>query len=128
MLKFALFSPLKDHPSSKATICVNHRVISQEGDYCITQYFVDIMSCVFFSSVTAVQSRKRRSSCVWCWAGINTGFVKKSEPGGVRTGGGFDSVESFFFFFFFFSLLFFVLHLLALGMHFFFSPHFFVLL
>ena len=29
------FLPLmKDHPSSKTTICVNHRVVSQEGDYC----------------------------------------------------------------------------------------------
>ena len=29
------FLPLKkDHPSSKITICVNHRVVSQEGDYC----------------------------------------------------------------------------------------------
>ena len=25
---------MKDHPSSKTTICVNHGVVSEEGDYC----------------------------------------------------------------------------------------------
>ena len=39
------FPPLmKDHPSSKTAICVNHRVVSQEGDYCILrEYFSTII-------------------------------------------------------------------------------------
>ena len=40
MLRFALFSPLmKDHLSSKTTICVNHTVVSEEGDYCIANSY-----------------------------------------------------------------------------------------
>ena len=36
MLRFALFSPPNERPLLfKDHICVNHRVVSQEGDYCI---------------------------------------------------------------------------------------------
>ena len=73
-------------PLFKDHICVNHRVVSQEGDYCITQYFVDI-----FSSVTTVRSRKR-SSCVWSCAGINTGFVLKNLGGEGGSPKIFDSM------------------------------------
>ena len=51
---FALFSPLmKDHPSSKTTICVNHRVVSQEGDYCnYNPYIV----CNFLSALCSLHT------------------------------------------------------------------------
>ena len=36
MLRFALFSPPDEGPPLfKDHLCVNHRVVSQEGDYCI---------------------------------------------------------------------------------------------
>ena len=37
MLRFALFFPPDEGPPLfKDHLCVNHRVVSQEGDYCIT--------------------------------------------------------------------------------------------
>ena len=37
---------MKDHPSSKTTICVNHRVVSQEGDYCSTKSKYSILKYI----------------------------------------------------------------------------------
>ena len=42
MLRFALFStPDEGPPLFKDHICVNHRVVSQEGDYCNSLACID---------------------------------------------------------------------------------------
>ena len=49
MLRFALFSaPDEGPPLFKDHICVNHRVVSQEGDYCNMYNGIRRTSCHFF--------------------------------------------------------------------------------
>ena len=45
MLRFALFSPPDEGPPLfKDHLCVNHRVVSQEGDYCTIYLFFLLIS------------------------------------------------------------------------------------
>ena len=51
MLKFALFSPPDEGPPLfKDHICVNHRVVSQEGDYCTFVVEINKRCCVVFKN------------------------------------------------------------------------------